>query len=47
MAVGPKKLAGSEETPPTRRIAVSWDRAKALATDQKRNVQLDLAMIHL
>ena len=24
-----------------------WDRARALATEQKRNVQLDLAMTHL
>ena len=47
VAVGPQKC-GSEETPPTCRIAVpSGYSARALATEQKRNVQLDLAMRHL
>ena len=34
------KYEGSEETPPTRRIAPSfiWGKVRALATEQKRNV---------
>ena len=39
---------GSEETPPTCRIAVpSGYKSRGLATEQKRNVQLDMAMTHL
>jgi hypothetical protein len=47
VAFEPCLAAGLEETPPTRRIAVpSGDKARALATEQKRHVQLDLAMRH-
>ena len=47
VAFGPKN-DGSEETPPTCRIAAPQrGNARALATEQKRNVQLDLSMTRL
>jgi len=48
VAVGPRELEGSEETPPTCRITVPTGyKSRGLATEQKRNVQLDMAMTHL
>jgi len=45
VAIGPQ--LGIEETPPTRRIAVpSGYKLRSLATEQKRNVQPDMAMTH-
>jgi hypothetical protein len=48
VAFEPCFVVGLEETPPTCRIAPPFMRgkARALATEQKRNVQLDLAMRH-
>lgn len=42
------RAARPEETPPTCRIAVPLGyKSKDLATEQKRNVHLDMAMTHL